>query len=178
MLSPFCGIKSRFHLMDYDGDKRNDIVLWDKDRFNVYRQSNQGTFSTDATPFTVDVPFDTDGAYSLAFGYAGENTFALISGFRKKTERKVLHTLRDLNGDGVTDMVIHTLIGRSLGNLKSSYNVYFGKMGNTGLKFNAADRLTIRPKGKAGGLLPWGYAYPWWTDIDGDGQIDVLFQRC
>ncbi len=167
---------SRFHLVDYDGDKRNDIVFWNEDHFDVYHQNPQGTFSAVPTTFTVDVEFDNDGVYSLAFGYEGENTFALISGFRKKTKRSVLHMFRDLNGDGVTDMVIHTLEGRSLGNLKSMYEIYFGKMGNEGIKFSSEGRLSIRPKGKAGGLLPWGYAYQWWEDIDGDGDVDILYK--
>ena len=167
---------TRFHLMDYDGDKRNDIVFWNEDHFDVYPQNPEGTFSTVPATFTVDIPFDNDGAYALAFGYTGENTFALISGLRKKTKRSALHMFRDLNGDGVTDMVIHTLEGRSLGNLKSVYEIYFGKMGNKGIKFSSDDSLSIRPKGKAGGLLPWGYAYQWWEDIDGDGDVDILYK--
>ena len=167
---------SRFHLVDYDGDNRNDIVLWNEDHFDVYRQNPQGTFSAVPTTFTVDIPFANDGAYTLAFGYDGESTFALISGFRRKTKRSVLHLLHDLNGDGVTDMVILTLEGRSLGNLKSLYDIYFGKMENTELKFSSKNRLSIRPKGKAGGLLPWGYAYQWWEDIDGDGDVDILYK--
>ena len=167
---------TRFHLMDYDGDKRNDIAFWNKDHFDVYPQDTQGTFSTVAESYTVDIPFDYDGAYTLAFGYSGENTFKLISGFRKKTERRVLHLFRDLNNDGATDMVIHTLEGRSLGNLKSLYEIYFGNIGNSGLEFISDKKITIKPKGKAGGLLPWGYAYQWWQDLDGDGQTDILFK--
>ena len=167
---------TRFHLMDYDGDKRNDIVFWNKDHFDVYRQNSQGAFSTVAKSFSVDVQFDYDGAYSLAFGYEGENAFALISGFRKKTTRKVLHMFRDLNDDDVSDMVIHTLEGRSLGNLKSLYEIYFGEIGNNGIKFMLNNSIAIRPKGNAGGMLPWGYAYQWWEDIDGDGDVDILYK--
>lgn len=172
----FLWYMTRFHLMDYDGDKRDDIVFWNEDHFDVYRQSTQGTFSTAAESFTVDIPFDYDGAYTLAFGYSDENTFKLISGFRKKTQRKVLHLFRDVNNDGAPDMVIHTLEGRSIGNLKSLYEIYFGNMGYNGLKYNTNDKFTIRPKGKAGGLLPWGYAYQWWQDFDGDGHTDILFK--
>lgn len=172
----FLWYMSRFHLMDCDGDKRNDIALWNDGHFEVYRQTIQGTFSTDADAFSIDVEFDDDGAYSLAFGYEGENTFALISGFRKKSTRKVLHMLRDLNGDGASDMVIHTLEGRSLGNLKSLYEIYFGIMENNGLKFISEKKLTIKPKGKAGGLLPWGYAYQWWEDLDSDGDVDIMYK--
>lgn len=167
---------TRFHQMDFDGDKRDDIILWNKDHFDVYRQNTDGAFSNVADIFTVDVQFDYDGAYTLAFGFNDENTFALISGFRKKTKRRVLHMFRDLNNDGVTDMVIYVLEGRGLGNLKSMYEIYFGEMENNGLEFSSEDSLTIRPKGKAGGLLPWGYSFQWWEDIDGDGDVDILFK--
>ena len=167
---------TRFHLMDYDGDKLNDIVPWNKDHFDVYLQNDDGTYSTVTETFTLEIPFDHDGAYSLAFGYSDENTFKLLSGMRKKTERRVLHMFRDLNNDGIADIVIHTLEGRSLGNLKSFYDVYFGEFKNNKLVFNSDDRLTINTRGKAGGLLPWGYAYQWWEDFDSDGQIDILFK--
>ena len=49
-------------------------------------------------------------------------------------------------------------------------------MENTGLKFSSKNRLSIRPKGQAGGLLPWGYAHQWWEDIDGDGDVDILYK--
>ncbi len=167
---------SRLHQMDYDRDGRIDLVFWNEAHFDVYLQRADGTFSTDVVPFTVDVQFDTDGAYAIAFAFSGENLFSLMFGFRENSKHKMLHMFRDFNSDGVADMVIHTLEGRSLGKQHSLYQVHFGKKANNGTKFSQDVDLTIRPTGKAGGLLPWGYAYQWWQDIDGDGQIDIMFK--
>ena len=36
--------------------------------------------------------------------------------------------------------------------------------------------MTIRPRGSAGGLQPWGYSSQWFQDLDGDGKTDILFK--
>ena len=168
---------SRVHQMDYDRDGRSDLVFWNADHFDVYRQDTHGMFSTVAETFTVDIPFDTDGAYSIAFDFKGENMFLLISGFRKNTKRRVLHTFRDMNADNVADLVIHSLEGRSLGKQRSLYEVHFGTSTRNGIVFTRDVSMTIRPRGTAGGLLPWGYASHRLEDFDGDGKIDILFQN-
>ena len=112
--------------MDYDQDGRSDLVFWNADHFDVYRQDACGMFSSVAETFTADIPFDTDGAYSIAFAFSGENMFSLMFGFREHTKLRVLHAFQDMNGDGVADMVIHALEGRSLGKQRSLYEVHFG----------------------------------------------------
>ena len=167
---------SRLHQMDYDHDGRMDLVFWNVDHFDVYRQDARGMFSTAAETFTVDIPFDTDGAYSIAFDFKGENMFSLIFGFRKNTKRRVLHTFQDLNGDGVSDLVIHSLEGRSLGSQRSLYEVHFGTPTPDGIVFTEEVSRTIRPRGTAGGLQPWGYSSQRFQDIDGDSKTDILFK--
>ena len=167
---------SRFHQMDYDQDGRSDLVFWNADHFDVYRQDARGMFSAVAETFTVDIPFDTDGAYSIAFGFSGENMFSLIFGFRENTKRKVLHTFQDMNGDNIADMVIHSLGGRSLGKQRSLYEVHFGTPTPDGIGFARDVGMTIRPRGTAGGLQPWGYSSQWFQDLDGDGKADILFK--
>ena len=167
---------SRLHQMDYDQDGRSDLVFWNADHFDVYRQDTHGMFSTVAETFTVDIPFDTNGAYSIAFDFSGENMFSLIFGFRENTKRRVLHTFQDLNGDGVSDLVIHSLEGRSLGKQRSVYEVHFGMPTPDGIVFARDVSMTIRPRGTAGGLQPWGYSSQWLEDLDGDGNIDILFK--
>ena len=167
---------SRVHQMDYDQDGRSDLVFWNADHFDVYRQDTRGMFSPVAETFTVDIPFDTDGAYSITFGFSGENMFSLIFGFRENTKRRVLHAFRDLNGDSVADLVIHSLEGRSLGKQRSLYEVHFGTPTPDGTVFARDVSMAIRPRGTAGGLQPWGYSSQWLQDFDGDGEIDILFK--
>ena len=167
---------SRVHQMDYDQDGRSDLVFWNADHFDVYHQDANGMFSTVAETFTVDIPFDTDGAYSMAFDFGGENMFSLIFGFRKNTKRRVLHTFQDLNGDGISDLVIHALEGRSLGKQRSLYEVHVGTPTPDGIVFARDVSIKIRPRGSAGGLQPWGYSSQWFQDMDGDGRTDILFK--
>ena len=167
---------SRLHQMDYDQDGRSDLVFWNADHFDVYRQDARGMFSPVAETFTVDIPFDTDGAYSIAFDFKGENMFSLILGFRKNTKRRVLHTFQDLNGDNVADLMIHSLEGRSLGKQRSLYEVHLGTPTPDGIVFAQNVSMTIRPRGTAGGLQPWGYSSQWFQDLDGDGKTDMRFK--
>ncbi|MDE0424202.1 MAG: VCBS repeat-containing protein [Candidatus Poribacteria bacterium] len=167
---------SRLHQMDYDLDGRSDLVFWNADHFDVYRQDARGMFSRVAETFTVDIPFDTDGAYSIAFDFKDENMFSLISGFRENTKRRVLRGFQDLNGDGVADFLIHSLQGRSLGKQHSVYEVHLGAPTPDGTVFAQDVSMTIQPRGTAGGLLPWGYSSQWLEDFDGDGEIDILFK--
>jgi len=167
---------SRLHQMDYDLDGRSDLVFWNADHFDVYLQDAHGTFSTVVETFTVDIPFDTDGAYAIAFDFKGENMFSLIFGFRENTKRRVLRGFQDLNGDGVADLLIHSLQGRSLGKQRSVYEVHLGAPSPDGTVFAQDANMTIKPRGTAGGLLPWGYSSQWLEDFDGDGEIDILFK--
>jgi len=167
---------SRLHQLDYDLDGRSDLVFWNADHFDVYCQDARGMFSPVAETFTVDIPFDTDGAYSIAFDFKGENILALIFGFRENTKRKVLRGFQDLNGDGVADLLIHSLQGRSLGKQHSVYAVHLGVPTPEGTVFAQAASTTIKPRGMAGGLLPWGYSSQRLEDFDGDGEIDILFK--
>ena len=167
---------SRLHQMDYDGDGRGDIVFWDTDHFQVYRQEASGGFSTTAETFRVDIPFDADGGYAIAFEFSGENMFSLIFGVRKQRQRRLFRTFEDMNGDGVADMVIQSIEGRSLGNQRSRYEVHFGNRIADGTRFARNVGMSIRPNGTAGGLQPWGYATQWFEDMDGDGKTDILFK--
>ena len=167
---------SRVHQMDYDQDGRSDLVFWNRDHFEVYHQDSNGMFSTVPESFTVDIPFDTDGAYSIAFGFSGENTFSLIFGFRENTTLTVLYSFRDVNGDGVADMMILSLNGRSLLNQRSRYEVHFGTPTPDGILFIREASTVIQPQGRAGGLQHSGYSSVWLQDFDTDGEIDVIFR--
>jgi hypothetical protein len=160
--------------MDYDRDGRSDLLFWNEDHFDVHLQDELGGFDPVAKTFAPGIPFDSDGAYSLIFGFSGESTFKLLSGFRKKSRQTVLHSFRDLNGDQVADLVTQTLEGRSVLKQRSLYEIHFGTPLPDGTEFSLGASTAVRPHGKAGGLQPFGYSSQWWRDIDGDGQVDVM----
>jgi hypothetical protein len=122
----------------------------------------------------VNVPFDSDGTYSLVFGYGGESSVKLYLGFRKSEKRTVLSGFRDLNGDQIADLITHSLEGRSVVKLHSRYEVYFGRATGDGIAFDIEPSASIEPQGRPG--EPVGHTVQWLQDLDGDGQIDVALQ--
>ena len=166
---------SRVHEMDYDQDSRSDLVFWNEDHFDVYHQDAHGQFDPVAKTFTTDVPFDSDGIYTRMFEFSDESAFSFLFGFNENTRRTVLHSFRDLNRDGVADLVTLTLVGRSILRQSSLYEVHFGTATPEGATFARDAGTAIQPRGTAGGMQPWGYSSQSWQDFDGDGLVDIKF---
>ncbi len=167
---------SRLHEMDYDQDGRSDLVFWNQDHFEVHPQDEHGLFDPVAMTFTADVPFDSDGAYSRVSDFSDEGMLSLLFGFNENTERTVLHSFRDLNGDKVADLVTLTLAGRTILRQRSLYEVHFGTATSDGTSFARQVGTAIHPRGKAGGMQPSGYSSQLFQDFDGDGQVDIMFR--
>lgn len=161
---------SRVHGLDWDRDGRDDLAFWNGDRFDVHRQRSGGSFDPVPAPFGVDVAFDSDGVYSHVFGYEEESELALLVGARERTERTVLHSFRDVNGDGVPDLVTHSLAGRSVIRLQTRLAVHLGGETPDGLRFAPEAGATIR----ANGSQPAGYSLQQLVDLDGDGRLEVF----
>ena len=130
-----------------------------------------------AEPVSIDVPIDSDGAYSLMFGYGDSSSLSLVLGFRKKSTRTVLQAVRDMNGDGIVDLVTHSLEGRSVLKQRSRYEVHFGKQGADGIAFDTNVAASVQPRGRAGAIQAWGYSAFGLYDFDGDGQVDIFLSH-
>ena len=146
--------QSRVHEMDYNRDGRSDLVFWNEDHFEVHLQDELGLFDPSSKTFTTDIAFDSDNLDTLATG---------------DMMGKVLHSLTDLNGDGVADLVVFSLEGRRISRKHSAYEVHFGAPtpdGGTvfapevGARFKSDGRIQIRMDRH---------------DFDGDGQGDLMF---
>ena len=145
--------QSRVHEMDYNRDGRRDLVFWKEDHFEVHLQDERGLFAPKAKSFTNNVVFDSDNLSSLATGdMAG----------------KVLHSLSDLNGDGVADLVVFLLEGRSIASKRSTYEVHFGAPIPDGTAFAQGVDITF----KSDGRIQLGMER---HDFDRDGQVELMF---
>ena len=159
--------QSRIHEVDYNRDGRNDLVFWDKDHFRVHFQNEHGLFVPVATTFTTDVAFDSDDLSSLAAPY----------GVRRRRRDhyptgdltgRVLHAIKDINGDGVADLGVFSLEGGSLWHMYATYEVYFGTPTPDGrTTFTSEMSTSITSDGIPFGLLQ--------HDFDNDNQIDMMF---
>ncbi len=167
----------RVHQMDYNLDGKSDLVFWNEDHFDAYLQQEDGSFTVNAVTFSTDVPFDSDGTYSYAEEFKDQGAAGAIFGFKEKTRRTVLHSLRDLSGDGVVDLVTLTLSGRSFVKQKSVYEIHLGVAMTDGIVFEPEASTSINPRGKGGAMQPWGYASQLFQDFDGDGQTDIMFRE-
>lgn len=165
---------SRVHNFDYNLDGRKDLVFWNEEHFDVYTQQTDGSFSSEAIPFNTDVHFDSDGTYSIVFSFKESSTFSLVFGTRKSTNHTVLHSIEDMNGDGIPDMVTHLLTGRSVLKMKSRYNVHFGSVEDNKIVFSKNGDTEANSHGKGGAAQSGGYSHQWIKDIDADGQTDII----
>jgi len=168
---------SRVHQLDWDRDGRNDLAFWNEDHFDVHRQDARGRFSPVAERFPVDVAFDSDGAYSILFGFSDKSTFSALVGFGKQDQQTVLCAVRDMNGDGVADLVTHSLEGRSRLKQRSRYEVHFGRPtpgSRGGIRFARDADTAVEPRGRSAAGELAGYSSLWIEDFDGDGEVDLL----
>ena len=156
----------RIHEMDYDRDGRTDLVFWNEDHFEVHRQDEHGLFAPAAMTFTTDVAFDSDDPTSLAAprGIRHRRRDHMPTGAMMGS---VLHSLTDMNGDGVADLVVFSLDVRSMWSAHSTYEVHFGTPTHDGGTAFAPDVGTAIQSS-----LPRGVGQ---NDFDRDGQVDVMF---
>ena len=159
--------QGRVHEMDYDRDGRSDLVFWNEDHFEVHRQDEHGLFAPAATTFTTDVAFDSDDPASLAApqGIRHRRKDHMPTGGMTGS---VLHSLTDMNGDGVADLVVFALEVASMWSAHSTYEVHFGTPTHDGgTAFAPEVGTAIQSDGLPVGTGPY--------DFDHDGQIDMMF---
>ncbi|MXW80668.1 MAG: VCBS repeat-containing protein [Gemmatimonadetes bacterium] len=146
--------QSRIYEMDYNRDGLSDLVFWNEDHFEAHLQDENGLFASVAEPFTTDVAFDSDRFSSLATG---------------DMTGRVLHSLGDLNGDGVADLVVFLLEGRSISSKHSAFDVYFGTPTADG---GTAFAPEVGAAFQSDGSIQLGMER---HDFDRDGQVELMF---
>ena len=161
----------RVHRMDYDRDRRPDLVFWNRDRFEVHRQNAAGGFHATPETFPTDVPFDFDGAYVVLFQFGDLGMRSLLFGGRR-FDFTLLHGFRDLNGDGISDLVTLSLAGRRVFSAHGRFNIHYGHPTQGGTAFGRTPDATMETPGPAAGMAS-GYATQRYLDMDGDGATDI-----
>ncbi len=165
----------RIHRFDVDRDGLMDLAFWNESHFDVHRQWPDGRFDPDPTPLYTALEFDADGLYALQFAFPATSRFALMTGLRKKTVGTFLHTIVDLDNDGIADAVTHTVKGRSVLRMRGRFAVHYGVQKLDGIDFERTPAVVLEPPGTSAGLAPWGYASYEFRDLDGDGQVELAY---
>lgn len=146
--------QSRVHAIDYDGDGRRDLAFRDGDHFAVHLQEADGRFRAVAETFATEVGFDSDKLSSLATG---------------DMTGRVLHSLSDVNGDGVGDLAILALKGTTTSSKESSYEVHLGTHTRDGrTEFAPSADIAFQSPGRIQLALDR-------HDLDRDGQAELMF---
>ena len=162
----------RIHQFDYDRDGRQDLVFWNTNRFEVHRQDETGGFRADPLTFTTEAPFGLDGTYTLAFQFGDRGVPALLLGLGGRFDHTVLAGFRDLNDDGLADLITVNFSGRRVFSLHGRFDVYFGRPAPEATVFGAVPDTYVETPGPAGGMA-WGYATQRYIDVDSDGRADI-----
>lgn len=162
----------RIHQFDYDRDGRQDLVFWNAGHFQVHRQNETGGFQATPITFTTEAPFDFDGTYALAFQFGDRGVPSLLLGLGGRFDYTVLNGFRDLNDDGIADLITVAFSGRRVFSLRGRFDVHFGQAAPGATVFNATPDTSAETPGPAGGMA-WGYATQRYMDVDSDGQTDI-----
>ena len=168
---------SSIHEVDYNGDGRTDLVFWNRGHFVVHLQQENGRISSTTETFTTKVVFDSDGFAALAapMQVRGRRTDGLVEG---AMTGRALHSLQDMNGDGLADLIVFSLKGgdgdrfgqtSELWNMRFGLHVHFGTRANGGLEFSKEPAAEVLAEG-----IPFGIEM---HDFDSDGQKDVMVTK-
>lgn len=160
-------VAGRVHHVDFDLDGRKDLVFWNVGHFAVHLQGEDGQFASQAVNVTTEIEFDSDDLGSLA-APVGVRHRRLDHNPEGDLTGRVLHSVSDMNGDGVADLAVFSLEGGRLWHMHSRYLVHFGAVTpEGGTVFTPRAGAVIETKG-----IPNRFER---HDFDQDGQVDMLF---
>ncbi len=155
--NPWYQSRTLFHT-DMTGDGRQDLVFWIDDAFAVFPATEDG-FSTTPRRLESRVQFQYDGIARGSFRMGREDQSNLTA--------KALYQLRDLDNDGLTDLVTLTVMSQGVFKKQSIYSIHPGRRAADGTtEFASEAGSTIQSSGVQFELEQ--------KDLNRDGQLDVM----
>lgn len=151
----------RYHMyrVDLDGDQRMDLAFVRENELAAFVQREDGTYDTTMRSVLLDLDLTPE---HLARALDSDDVDVDHSDF---TLRQV-QDLRDLNADGIPDIVVQATISAGVLDKRTEYHVYLGRLDDTGLRFgNTADSIV----GSDGFQF-----YLSKVDMNGDGRLDLM----
>lgn len=149
----------RMFRADMTLDGISDISFWEGDHFDIFRGLPDGSFA--ARPIRLDpgVPMQYDAAEGISFRMGEED--------QSNLNATAVYQLRDLDNDGVTDLVTLNVESKSVFKKWTTYEVHRGERSANGLvAFSAEPHSRITSRGIQFEMEE--------KDLNRDGQLDVV----
>lgn len=157
---------TRLHQFDYDQDGNDDLAYWNGKEFVVHDLSSAQDFGKVIGRFHVATPFDSDDITTLAAPYGVQHR-ERDRNPEGSMDSRVLHSIRDMDGDQHPDLVFYSLRGGSIWDLVSVIEIHYGETAPDGsLRFLTACGSRLKVAG-----IPFRL---WLRDVDADRSVDIV----
>jgi len=151
--------QAKLYFEDVNFDSHTDIIQVGDGNMQVYHQSKNGLFNT----LSHDIKINKSISGTEWWNKRDETGESLD---QSELEYRKLEELRDLNSDGITDMIVrYTQVSGVLDRV-NDYEIYLGTNTNGALTYPEKPNSTIHAEGTLTGLE--------FVDIDNDKKSEVM----
>lgn len=152
-------IQSKLYIADINFDGLVDIVKIGEGELELYRQTQDKLFNPIAEYVSVRQPISGIDWWNKRDAY-GEQLDQSELVYRKVEE------LKDINNDGITDLVVRYTKSSGVLDRANDYEVYLGENQKGKLVFPKVANSVVKAEGTLTGLQ--------FIDIDGDDKVEVM----
>ncbi|WP_019029600.1 FG-GAP repeat domain-containing protein [Colwellia piezophila] len=151
--------ETKLYFTDVNFDKKTDILLVGDGEMIVYPQTEQSKFSSTAVILPINEAISGTDWWNKR-DESGEQLDQSDLEYRK------LEELRDVNADGITDMVVRYTKASGVLDRVNDYEIFLGKKSQGVLSYAQQADSVIHAEGTLTGLE--------FVDIDNDDKLEVL----
>lgn len=145
---------------DLSLDGQQDIAWVSQGKINYFNQLKQGTFSSEQKTLTIE-----NSIYGLNWWQIKESDGENLD--QSKLTHRVVEEIKDINGDGLVDVVVRFTKSSGVLDRVNDYEFYLGFSNKNGqLEFPKTANTVIKAEGTLTGLNI--------VDVNNDGKFEVL----
>lgn len=135
----------RIFSIDTNFDQRKDIITIKDNQMVSYEQTEDGSFSSIAN--YIPLPNEISALpWWLIRGADGESVD------QSQLEHRMVETIEDINGDGISDLMVKQTQSSGVLDRQNNYEIYYGKNEQGSLSFNSEVDTRISAEGTLSGL--------------------------
>ncbi len=145
--------------VDTNFDQRKDLVIIKDNQMVSYEQTKDGLFSSIAN--TIPLPNEISGLpwWSIR-GADGESVD------QSQLEHRMVESIEDINGDGISDLMVKQTQSSGVLDRQNNYEIYYGKNMQGVLNFNTDVDTRISAEGTLSGLQV--------IDVNNDQRKEIM----